>query len=113
MLFAAVVLMVGSAFAQNGALAPYVDAGIGVSSSVTGTGSVTASNPSYNVGAGIESSTKHLLLDLNGQFSTTNLKALNFSAVKTNSYAATVTGTGYLKAGHFLFGGGALYKDTV
>jgi len=110
-LLAALVLMVGSAFAQNGAIAPYVDAGVGVSSTFTGTGSVTASNPSYNVGAGIESSTKHLLLDANGQFSSGNVRA--FGAGTSGTYAATITGTGYFKLGHILVGGGALYNNVV
>src|SRR5271170_2012004 len=103
--------MVGSAFAQNGAVAPYVDAGIGLSSTVTGTGSVTASNPNYFVGAGIESSTKHLLLDVNGQFSSGNVRT--FGQGTNGTYAATVTGTGFLKLGHFLVGGGALYNNVV
>jgi hypothetical protein len=112
-LFAAVVLMVSSAFAQSGAIAPYVDAGIGISSSVTGTGSVTASNPNYFVGVGVESSTKHLLLDVNGQFSTANFYNFKISEIKTNTYAARVQGTGYLKLGKLLVGGGALYNNVV
>jgi hypothetical protein len=61
-LFLAVIaLFVSLAFvspanAQNGAFAPYVDAGI----SGTNGGTIGLSNPNFRVGGGIESSTKHL-----------------------------------------------------
>lgn len=106
-------LAVGSAFGQSGVFAPYVDGGIGISSTVTGTGSVTASNPNYFVGVGVESSSKFLLLDVNSQFSTANINSFKFSQVKTSSYAAKLQGTGYLKLGKLLVGGGALYNNVV
>lgn len=111
MVFAVVALMVSAAFAQNGAVAPYVDAGIGISSTLTGTGSLSASNPNYFLGAGIESSTAHLLLDVNGQFFTGNVRT--FGQGTNGTYAATITGTGFLKLGHILVGGGALYNNVV
>jgi len=103
--------MVGSAFSQNGAFAPYVDAGIGGSSTFTGNGAVTAHNPNYIVGAGIESSTKHLLLNLDANFQSADYRT--FGLASGDNYAATVTGTGYLKIGHLLLGGGTLYRDNV
>lgn len=106
---AALVLMVGSAFSQ---IKPYVDAGVGYQSTFTGTQNVTASNPSFNLGAGVELNSKHLLADINGQFDTQNVR--NFVNYRTNSFAGTITGTGYLKFGkNLLLGGGALYNDTV
>lgn len=113
MLFAVMALLVSAAFAQNGAFAPYVDAGISASSTFTGNSSVTARNPNYIVGAGIESSTKHLLLDLNASFGSGNYRAFGLSGIKTSSYAATVQGTGFVKINHLLLGGGAFYKDTI
>lgn len=107
-IFAAIVLMVGSAFAQT---RPYVDAGVTYSSTFNGTASLTSQNPSFNVGAGIESNSKHLLLDLNGQFNTGNIR--NFQNYNTSAFTGTVTGTGFLKVGHILLGGGALYSDQV
>lgn len=101
-----------TASAQNGAFAPYADAGISFSSTLSATGSLTASNPNYIVGGGIESSTKHLLLDINGQFSTSNIRTFGFG--KGSAYTGTVSGSGYFKAGsHLLLGGGARYSDLV
>lgn len=111
LLVTALALMIGSAFAQNSAFAPYVDAGIGGSSTFTGNSSVTAHNPNYIVGAGIESSTKHLLLDVNANFQTADYRA--FGAPGANSFSGTVTGTGFLKIGSLLLGGGTYYKDQV
>jgi hypothetical protein len=111
LVLAALALMVSSAFAQNGAFAPYVDAGIGASSTFNGSGTVTAHNPNYIVGAGIESSTKHLLLNLDANFQSADFRA--FGKVNSNAFAATVTGTGYLKFGKLLVGTGAFYKDQV
>jgi hypothetical protein len=110
-ILATLVLLVGAASAQSGVFAPYVDASIGGSSTFTGNASVTAHNPNYIVGAGIESSTKHLLLDVNGTFSTADYRA--FGKPGANSFAGTITGTGYLKVGKLLLGGGTLYKDQV
>ena len=86
-------LLAGTAFAQNGAFAPYV------------TGTVTSApgnnNPSFNVGGGVESSTNHFLFDVNGMFNTAN------SSVGAG-YTGTITGSGYYKAfSHILIGGGA------
>jgi len=103
--------MVGSAFAQNGAFAPYVDAGIGGSSTLTANSSLSAHNPNYIVGAGIESSTKHLLLNVDANFQTADYRS--FGAPNSNSFAGTVTGEGFIKFGGLLLGGGALYKDQV
>src|SRR5271157_2673616 len=108
-ILAALVLMVGSAFSQ---IKPYVDAGVGYQSTFTGTSSVTASNPSFNLGAGVELNSKLLLIDVNGQFNTQNVR--NFANYNTSAFAGTVTGTGYAKIGkNLLLGGGALYQDTV
>jgi len=112
-IFAVLAILVGSAFAQSGAFAPYVQAGISASSTFTGNNSVTARNPNYIVGAGIESSTKHLLLDVNANFNSQDYRTFGISGLNNNSYAATVTGTGFLKVGKLLLGGGTYYKNTV
>jgi hypothetical protein len=97
-LLATLVLFVaGSAFAQNGAFAPYVQGTI-----TTAPGS-PATGASYSVGAGIESSTKHLLLDANGTFNTAKVTSGTGSG-----YNGTITGQGYYKLfSHVLVGGGA------
>jgi hypothetical protein len=98
--------MVGSAFAQNGAFAPYVQGGISYSANA-GT-----SNPSFNGGLGIESSTKHLLLDINGTFQSANPSVSEFNVVQVNGrgYTGSVQGSAYLKvAKHFLVGGGGTW----
>lgn len=110
-ILAVLTLLVGSAFSQNGAFAPYVDASIGASSTITGNSTATAKNPNYSLGVGVESSTKHLLLDVNAQFNTANYRT--FGLTNGASYAATVQGTGFLKVGKLLLGGGTFYKDTV
>jgi hypothetical protein len=94
---AALALMAGTALAQNGAFAPYVQGTI-----TTAPGS-PATGASYSVGAGIESSTKRLLLDANGTFNTAKI------TVGTGSgYSGIVTAQGYYKLfGHVLAGGGA------
>jgi hypothetical protein len=109
----AILLLVGatSASAQNGAFAPYVDAGVSVSSTFTGQGSLTARNPNYNFGAGIESSTSRLLLDINGQFNTQNVRG--FDAPTIDSYKGTISGSGYLKVSHLLLGGGVRWSDQI
>jgi hypothetical protein len=96
MLFAVLTLMVSTAFAQNGAFAPYV------SGSVSTSANLGYKNPDFTVGAGIESSTKNLLLDVHGTFDTAN-------SIKTdNGYAGTLTGAAYYKFfGHILGGAGA------
>jgi hypothetical protein len=91
--------------AQNGSFAPYGTIGI----TGTGTGSVlNQQTPSANVGVGIESSTKHLLLDVNYQESFAN----GFSTA--SGYTGKVTGSGYLKIFKVvLVGGGASYSNQV
>lgn len=98
-LFAALFLMLGvsAANAQNGAFAPYVQGTI-----TTAPGS-PATGASYSVGGGIESSSKHLLLDANGLFNTAKVTSGTGSG-----YNGTITGQAYYKlGGHLLLGGGA------
>jgi hypothetical protein len=102
------LLMVGTASAQ---IAPYVDASIGGSSTFTGNAGVTQRNPNYIVGAGVEFNSKLLLLDVNAAFNSANYRS--FGLANGDSYAATVQGTGYVKVGHLLLGGGTYYKDQV
>jgi hypothetical protein len=90
--------------AQNGAFAPYVDGSISLSG---GGGVLTTSNPGYQVGGGIESSTSHLLLDVNGQFNSANVHIFN------SGYTGTVTGSAYFKLGALLLGGGGYWSNTV
>lgn len=105
------LLFIGTstASAQNGAFAPYVNAGISASS----VGSVfSTTNPNYNAGVGIESSTSHLLLDINGQFSG-GFAALGGAVHNTGGYNLTVTGSVYYRTHGFLLGGGAFYSNQV
>jgi len=98
------LLITPAAKAQNGAFAPYVDIGI----AVAGSDSVLVSTEAIgNVGAGIESSSKHLLLDVNGQFTSAN------GFTTASGYTDSVNGSGYLKAGAFLLGGGASYSNQI
>jgi len=100
----------GVANAQNGAFAPYVDGSI----SFSGTGSVTStSNPNFTVGGGVESSTKHLLLDVNAQFNSANISSLGGILSNTGGYTGTATGSAYYKLGGFLLGGGAFWSNQV
>jgi hypothetical protein len=100
----------GAAHAQNGAFAPYVDGSIAFS----GTGGVTStSNPSYTVGGGVESSTKHLLLDVNAQFNSGNVSNLGGILSNTGGYTGTATGSAYYKLHGFLLGGGAFWSNQV
>src|ERR1700675_4102983 len=106
----ALVLAVAPANAQNGVFAPYVNAGI----SGTSGGTIGLSNPNYRVGGGIESSSKHLLLDVNAQFDSANLSGLKGLANSSGGYTGTVTGSAYYKLGsHILAGGGAFYSNQV
>ena len=100
----AALALVAPANAQNGAFAPYTTIGI----TGSGTGSVlNSSNPSGNAGIGIESSTKHLLLDVNYQ-------AISANGFSTGSgYTGQVTGSGYYKLGGLLLGGGAFYSNQI
>ena len=96
--------MAAPAKAQNGAFAPYANIGI----SASGTNSVlTSSTPQGNAGFGIESSTKHLLLDTNYQASFAN----SFSTA--SGYTSTVSVSGYLKVKGFLLGGGGFYSNEL
>lgn len=105
----------GTASAQNGKFAPYVDAGIGISSTLSGTGSLTSSNPNFRVGVGVESSSKYVLLDINGQFDTQNIRSFtSLSGLRGgDSYKGTVNASGYLKLNHLLVGVGARWSDRI
>lgn len=108
----AILLLIGAstASAQNGVFAPYVNAGI----SMTGTGSAfSTSNPDYNVGVGIESSSKHLLLDGNVQFNSANITNLGGIINNNGGYTETANVSGYFKLKGFLLGGGAFYSNQV
>jgi len=115
-LLAVVVLFLGigvsSASAQNGAFAPYADFGITASGTGGGTGTFLPSNPNYRIGGGIESSTTHLLFDINTQFDTAHLSLKNIGSA-TSGYTGTVTGSAYLKLDSFLVGGGAFYSNQT
>jgi len=100
----AALAFVSPAHAQNGAFAPYVDGSISLSG---GGGALTTSNPGYTVGGGIESSTKHFLLDANAQFSSANVH------IFSSGYTGTITGQGYVRLGVVLLGGGAYWSNTV
>lgn len=90
---AAITLLVSGAVAQNGPFAPYV---LGTISTAPG-----SSNENYSVGVGLESSTKHLLLDANGMFNTA-------SVANGAGHAGTLQAQGYYKLfSHILLGGGA------
>jgi hypothetical protein len=104
------LMSASTASAQNGAFAPYVNAGI---SGTGSTGSVGLSNPNFRIGGGIESSSTHLLLDLNGQFDSANLSGLKGIASNVGGYTGTFTGSAYFKLGGFLAGGGAFYSNQV
>lgn len=106
-ILAVLALFVGSAVAQNGAFAPYVSGGVTYSAN-TGT-----TNPGFVGGLGIESSTKHLLLDLNGTINTANPTAnvANLFQFNGKGYTGKVTGSVYLKVKkYFLIGGGAYWQ---
>src|SRR5271156_6410114 len=105
MLFVVLALALGS-FASAQTIAPYVDAGISASSTLTGNSNVTAKNPNYIVGAGVEVNTKLFLLDVNAAFNTGNYRTFGISQINGSSYAATVQGTGFVKVGKLLLGGG-------
>lgn len=109
------VLGASSAKAQNGAFAPYVDAGISASGNPGGNGSsvISTTNPNYRIGGGIESSTKHLLLDINTQFDSGNLSGFRGVIKNTGGYTVTLTGSAYYKLGGFLLGGGGLYSNQI
>lgn len=107
----ALALFAAPANAQNSVFAPYVDAGIGASSTFTGTGSITARNPDYRFGAGIESNTSHFLFDVNGQFDSANIRT--FGLANGDSFTGTINGQGYYKVGWLLLGGGVRWSDQV
>lgn len=111
----------GPALAQNGVFAPYVDAGISVSSSSSPTNTLSlpgdislggVTNPNYTVGAGIESNTKNWLFDVNGQFNSQNpTSTIVFGGA--SAINGTISGSGYYKLGFLRIGGGARYSMTV
>src|SRR5271170_7909612 len=111
---AVVALFVALAFvspanAQNGAFAPYADANIsftGTGNNVVGVNLTGVSNPNYRVGGGIESSTKHLLLDINGQFDSASFAGIEGVFKNTGGYTLTATGSAYYKLGGVLLVGG-------
>jgi len=102
LLFAVVALALTlgtvSASAQNGVFAPYVTAGVGVQGGAFDY--VTKTNPNFAFGGGIESSTKHFLLDANAVYNTAN------NVVTNNGYTVNAQASGYLKLGHILAGAG-------
>lgn len=91
-----VLFMTSAAFAQNGVFAPYVNAGVST------TAAAGYKNPDFTVGAGIESNTRGLLMDVHGTFDTAN-------SIKTNNgYTGGLNASVYVKVlGPFLIGGGA------
>jgi hypothetical protein len=96
LLFAVLALLAGATFAQNGAFAPYATGSVSTSSALG------YKNPDFTVGAGIESSTQYLLLDIHGLFDTANL------TVTDKGYTGTIQASGYYKFfGHMLAGAGA------
>src|SRR5271156_6405197 len=105
----AALVCVSPAKAQNGAFTPYVDASI----TGTGGGTVGFSNPNFRIGGGIESSTTHLLLDVNAQFDSANLSGFGGLVNSNGGYTGTVTGSGYYKFHGFLLGGGAFYSNQI
>ena len=96
----AIVLTLGtvSASAQNGAFAPYVTAGVGVQGGALNY--ATKTNPNFVLGGGIESSTKHFLLDANATYNTAN------NVVTSNGYTVKADASAYYKFGHLLAGVG-------
>lgn len=119
---AVVVLLAALAFvipanAQNGAFAPYADANIsftGTGNNVIGANLTGVSNPNYRVGGGIESSTTHFLLDVNGQFDSASFAGIQGLFQNKGGYTLTATGSAYYKLGGvLLIGGGAFYSNQV
>lgn len=100
LLFAVVALLIGTgvASAQNGAFAPYVTAGVGVQGGQLDLAAKT--NPNFAFGGGIESSTKHFLLDANATYNTAD------NVVTSNGYTVKADASGYYKLGKFLAGAG-------
>jgi hypothetical protein len=102
LLFAVLTLAVfaaSSAKAQNGAFAPYVTAGVSVQGG--GIDYTNKTNPNFVLGGGIESSTKHLLLDVNTTYNTAD------NVVTKNGYTVNTQASGYLKLfSHALVGAG-------
>lgn len=111
------LVFAGAANAQNGAFAPYADANISITGSgnnVVGVNLTGVSNPNYRVGGGIESSTKHFLLDANGQFDSGSFAGIEGVFKNTGGYTLTATGSAYYKLGGVLLvGGGAFYSNQV
>ena len=108
-LFLMILLFATGAHAQNSAFAPYGTASV----SGTSVGSVlTPSNPNYAVGLGVESSTTHLLLDVNGNFSG-GFAAISGAVHNSGGYEINLQGSAYLRLNNILIGGGALYAQQV
>ena len=85
--------------------------------SISGTDgmSLTATNnPGFQVGGGVESSSKNLVLDANIQFDSANLSGLSGVFQNTGGYTGTATGSAYYKVGgKLLLGGGAYWSNQV
>jgi hypothetical protein len=90
--------------AQTGVFAPFADVAVGYQSNQSNLNKFNVGDVSYNFGAGIESSSKHLLLDADGQFNGNNLNG--------NGYEGTINALGYLKLNGFLLGGGANWNQV-
>jgi hypothetical protein len=103
--FLSVILLAAApvVFAQDGAFAPYVNGAIGFTSNMATSTIGGQGNPTYMVGAGIESSTKPLLLDINGQYTGTNLTG--------TGYVGQINASGYIKLGGLLVGGGGYWSQ--
>ena len=100
-----------TANAQNGSFAPYVSLGVSAASS-TGINA-----PSFNASVGIESSSRWLLADVNGNFSSNNpvtaVKACVANGVASSlcsGYSSGISAAVYAKVFKiFLVGGGATW----
>lgn len=111
LLFALLVLgltFAGTASAQNGVFAPYV------AGRVSSTANLGYKDPNYGVTAGIESSSKSLLLDVNGTFDSANpIRVLTTTGalVAGDGYTTGLHASGYIKLfSRILIGGGANWE---
>ncbi len=93
--------------AKTWTLSPYVTGGV----SFSGTTSITDSNHSYQVGAGVETNTKKYLFDINGNFDSGNPSNVFKNA---GGYTGTISGSAYRRLfGKVLLGGGAYWSNQV
>lgn len=113
LLLAALTFVMGTAFAQNGAFAPYADGSVSVSAANAQSLTSTA-NPNFRVGGGIESSSKNLLLDVDAQFNSGSLSGLQGLVKNTGGYTGRAEGSAYYKLfGKLLVGGGVFWSNQV